>query len=123
MNRLTKQISLVLISSSLVLHGCERLDDDARRQERPPGLPTPSGAATSSTSSTGASQTHYTHHHPGGFWGFWTGYWLGSGGHSSTGGSRSNFSSRGVSSGSSHGGSSIGSSRGGFGASGHSVSS
>ena len=104
-NRLTKQISLVLISSSLILHGCyepEKKEDDP---ENPQPAPAGAGAGTSNAAH---------HHHPGGWFFGWPS--RGSYG-SSVGSSRSGSSGF-------HGSSiSGGSSRGGFGASAHGVSS
>ena len=92
MNRLTKHISLVLISSSLVLHGCAEPDDeDQPQQPAPPG----------SSGSTGLPHGQSGYHGGSHFWGVPHSGW-GSGsrgtGPSSTGGS-----SRGGFGGSSHG--------------------
>ena len=55
MNRLTKHISLVLISSSLVLHGCHRdsLDEEKKTEDEK----TPAGG----TWGTGSGGGHYVH--------------------------------------------------------------
>ena len=55
MNRLTKHISLVLISSSLVLHGCHRgaLDEEQKKEDEK----TPVGG----TWGTGSGGGHYVH--------------------------------------------------------------
>lgn len=100
MNRLTRQISLVLISSSLFLYGCadqEGPRDEKDRENQPGG-----GAA------------HHSHHSGGWFPMFW-------GSSNRSTGIRSGSHTRSSSSsGSSHVG---GSSRGGFGGSAHGVSS
>ena len=104
MNRLTKQISLVLISSSLILHGCHRepLDEEKKRDETTPG-----------TWSTG-SGSHYFHtgphfYHYGGSGAPRVGSSPGVGSHvGSSSGVRSGIG---------------GSTRGGFGGSAHGVSS
>jgi hypothetical protein len=102
-NRLTKHISLVLISSSLILHGCHsEPTDEEKKGENAPSV----------TPGTAGSGSHYYHSGPHFF---------------HTGGYRSGTS---VSSGSSRSGSSTGthssagsSSRGGFGGSAHGIAS
>jgi len=130
MNRLTKQISLVLISSALVLHGCERPLSEAERnqieaqrklkeeQDLEEGVATYNDP--SQPSASGSASTHTAHGYRRGF--FFIPWGGGSTGSRSTG-----SGSMGVRSGPSgtHSGSpsSVGSVRGGFGGSAHSASS
>jgi len=48
MNRLTKKIGLVLISSSLILHGCERslTEEEKKKQEEEQAAAAPAGTGT-----------------------------------------------------------------------------
>lgn len=103
MNRITKKISLVLISSSLILHGChsEPLEEEKKEEEK-------QAAAASGTTAYHGSHGHYHRSTP---------FFFHSGGSSRT--------STGFQSGSSPGvHSTAGSSaRGGFGGSSHGVAS
>ncbi len=105
MNRLTKKISLVLISSSLILHGCHRspVDEEKKREDEKTG-----GAWT-----TGPGG-HYVHTGP-------HFYHFGSQGASRVGSSSCFRSGGGSSSGTRSG--IGGSARGGFGGSAHGVGS
>jgi hypothetical protein len=132
MNRLTKQISLVLISSSLVLHGCERplSQTEKNRVEAERKLKEEQdleeGVATYNDSSqaTGSdSSTTQTSHGTGYRRGFFFIPWMGG---RSAGSGSVGSGSMGVRSGSPGtrtGSSSVGSVRGGFGGSAHSASS
>jgi hypothetical protein len=93
MNRLTKHISLVLISSSLILHGCEQPRDKEEQKDK-----------NSPTSSTGGGHSSYT-----------------GGSHYIPFVHSSGYGASGISSGRSGAVSSF--SRGGFGSSAHGVSS
>jgi len=104
MNRLTRQISLVLISSSLFLYGCadqEGPRDEKDRENQP-----------------GGGTSHPSHHTGGHSGGWFPMFWGGSS--RSTGIRSGSHTSSSSSSSSSHVG---GSSRGGFGGSAHGVSS
>jgi hypothetical protein len=106
-NRLTKKISLVLISSSLVLHGChtETLEEEKKKEEEKQAA-----AAGTPGTSHGVSHGHYHRSTP-----FF--FHSGSSPRSSTGFSSGSSPSSGARS-------TAGSSaRGGFGGSGHGVSS
>jgi hypothetical protein len=69
MNRLTRQISLVLISSSLVLHGCHhRVPEEAKQQQEdkpwdegvpPPGTDQQQGSSPDTSGHVGHIGTHY----------------------------------------------------------------
>ncbi len=100
MNRLTKQISLVLVSSSLVLHGChsEPVAEAEKTEEEKAAAAGPAGQG-----STSGHPHHWGPH-----------FFHGSRGISSSPGARSSAGSR-FSAG--------GSTRGGFGASAHGVAS
>ena len=101
MNRLTKQISLVLISSSLVLHGCysDPVEEEKKKEEEK-FASTPGSPGTPNSTSGG----HYHHWGPH--------FFYGGSGISSRVGSSTGFRSS--------AGSSV---RGGFGGSAHGVSS
>lgn len=106
MNRLTKKISLVLISSSLAMHGCyqePKTPEEEKRDEQ-----------GQNASGSGASG-HRSHTS---FWPIFLGGGRGSGGTSVSPSTRSGFRSGGASHGSVGG-----SSRGGFGSSAHGVGS
>jgi len=72
MNRLTKQISLILISSSLVLHGCHReVPEEAKQQQEDKpwgeGVPPPEkeqqpGGSATTSGHTGQTGSHYYPH-------------------------------------------------------------
>jgi hypothetical protein len=67
MNRLTQHIGLVLISSSLILHGCVRAPDEEKKDQLSPGFHgvhsypgvgrTPSGSQTGVTPGAQPSST------------------------------------------------------------------
>jgi len=111
-NRLTKQIGLVLISSSLILHGCERsLTKEEKKKEEEQAAATSGGAGTSGTHGYHSGPSHFYYGrspYPSGTTGIRTGTSSFSGTSTSRGGSRS--------------GTSV-SARGGFGAAAHGVSS
>jgi hypothetical protein len=111
-NRLTKQIGLVLISSSLILHGCERsLTEEEKKKEEEQAAATSGGAGTSGTRGYHSGPSHFYYGrspYPSGTAGSRTGTSSFSGTSTSRGGSRS--------------GTSV-STRGGFGAAAHGVSS
>jgi hypothetical protein len=95
MSRLTKQIQLVLISSSLAMYGCQHEPDDeasCRQQQPRGGMPPVCGPVDGRRTSHGAGYHGYSHS-----------FWGGSG-RSGSSGSRSSIG---------------GSSRGGFGSSFH----
>ncbi len=108
MNRLTKQIGLVLISSSLILHGCERslTEEETKKKEEE--------QTAAAAAGTGTGATHGYHPGVSPF------YYGGSRYPSGTTGA-SHFSGTSTSSGS-RSGAGV-STRGGFGATAHGVSS
>jgi hypothetical protein len=110
-NRLTKEIGLVLISSSLVLHGCSRPEEPDLVQN-----PNPQNRPSGTSSNTWHSHPSHVPFYHGGYYGSSGGYRPGS----SMGSSGIAGSAAGASSVSSHAG---GSARGGFGATGHGASS
>ena len=112
MNRLTKQICLVLISSSLVLHGCHRslTDEEKKKEEEQAGAAAGTG--------TGSTYGYHSGYHPG----FYHGYYGGPLFHSGTTGAGTPH----ISGGSGSRGSASGTSasvHGGFGGSAHGVGS
>jgi hypothetical protein len=110
-NRLTKQICLVLISSSLVLHGCGRSLTEEEKKKRQDEQ-----AAAAGGPSSGSTYGY----HPGFHWGYFGGPRFPSGA-TGVGVGTSHFSGTGTSPG---GRSAAGASvHGGFGATGHGVSS
>ena len=115
MNRLTKHIGLVLISSSLILHGCERslTEEEKKKKEEEQTAATAAGTGTGATHGYHPGVSHFFYggsRYPSGTAGTRTG---------TTG--ASHFSGTSTSSGS-RSGTSV-STRGGFGASAHGVSS
>jgi hypothetical protein len=149
MNRLTKHINLVLISSSLILHGCRGWEDEkarARKKEEnkaeqeqlvgPDGTviagPVPAEAVPGSSTSGYTSGTHggshiqhYPHYIPVPIGGGWRGTApsVSPGLRSGAGGSPASGIRPGGSSSGGGARSSVGSARGGFGGSAHGVAS